>query len=118
MMKDLIDRILKNKFNIVLVIIQIVAVLCFLLGQRFVFGTVMFFILEGGFLITWGIKLLIEVRNSKYSEEIVNQLPYTQDQREYIFKKNKRDNKNNKFMAFMLIALGIVVIFTLFSSIF
>lgn len=118
MMKDLINKLLKNKLNIALIILQLSAVVFFLIGQRFAFGSIMFFLTEGVFLILLGVKLLLQIRNSKYSQEVIDQLPYTQEQRDYIIKQNKRSNKNNKFMAIMLILLGIVVIFNLFSTIF
>jgi hypothetical protein len=114
-MKDKIINFFKNKFNIVLIIIQIVALVCYFLGNvSFVFS-IMFFLLEGGFFITLGIRILIGVKNSRYSDELLTQLPYSQEEIQMKRKMNQNTNKNNKFVAFSFIVLGCILIFSLFS---
>ena len=115
MMKNKIINFLKNKFNIAMIVLQFVAVICYLLGGVSYAFSVMFFLLEGAFFIVWGIRILIGVKGSRFADELLIQLPYTQEE---IHRKRQRDqktNKNNKFIGISLIVLGCILIFSLFS---
>jgi len=117
-MKDKILSFLKNKFNIALIIIQGLAIICYFLGCLSVFFSAMLFVLEGVFFVVWGLKILIQIRNSRYTQEIFNQLPYDEAEKARILKQRNSINKNNKFIGISLIVLGAILIFSLFSFIF
>ena len=116
-MKHKIIEFFKDKFNIALIVIQVFAIMCYLLGAH-MFFMVLFFVLESAFLIVWGVKFLVDNSNSKYKMEIYDQLPYTAAQKELIVKEKEKNAKNNKMMAVMLILLGIVMLFSGVSMIF
>ena len=116
-MKQKIIDFLKDKFNITLITLQVLAIISYFLSAYFVF-LVLFYLFESAFLIVWGFKFLGVNNKSKYKMEIYNQLPYTDAEKEQIRKNNDKALKNNKMMAVMLILLGIVLLFTGFSVIF
>lgn len=116
-MKDKIINFFKNKFNITLIILQVIAFVSYFLGGISQFFVVMFFVLEGAFFIVWGIKFLVGIGDSKYSQEIYSQLPFSEDERQRIRKHGMMTNKNNKFIGAFMIVLGVILIFSLFSMI-
>ena len=117
-MKDKLISFLKNKFNIALIILQILAIVSYFLGALAIFFSIMFFVLEGSFFVLWGIKILLDIKNSRYSLEAINQLPYDEAEKIRMIKQRNNINKNNKFIGVVLICLGLVLIFSLFSLIF
>lgn len=117
-MKQKIIKFLKDKFNIALIVIQMLALISYVLGNYFLFFLILFFIHESVFFIVWGIKLIFINKNAKYQNEIYQQLPYTEVQRVAIQKNSEKDRKNNKTMAVMLILLGTVLFFSGISVIF
>lgn len=117
-MKDKISNFFKNKFNITLVILQVVAIFSYFLGSLWWFCSIAFFVLESAFFIVWGVKILVEIKPQRYSNEILEQLPYNEQEKERIRRQSMNTTKNNKLMGWMLIALGVVVIISLFVSIF
>ncbi len=117
-MTQKIIEFFKNKFNISLIVLQVLAVISYFLSSRFLLFLILFFVLEGAFFIVWGVKYIIVNKDTKYKLEIYNQLPYTDEQRETIRKNSENNSKNNKLMAVMLILLGIVLFFSGISVIF
>ena len=65
-----------------------------------------------------GIKILQNIKKSRDKYEMISQLPYTNAEKAEIIKKIESANKNNKFIGVVLILIGIVLIFSLFSLIF
>ena len=116
-MKQKIMEFLRNKFNISLIVLQCLAIVCYFLSA-YVFFLVMFFVLESAFLIVWGVKYLHINRHNKYKLDIYDQLPYTDAEKEVIKKNNIANNKNNKTIAIMLIMLGVILFFSGISVIF
>ncbi|MGN0961723.1 MAG: hypothetical protein ACI4PF_05985 [Christensenellales bacterium] len=117
-MKEKFLKFIKDKFNITLIIIQVLAIICYALSFLGAVVVGLFFTLEGVFFIVWGIKILRAVKYSFISQEIYNQLPYTEEQRIALRKKTERNAKNNRFIGVTLIILGIVLFFSVFSLIF
>ena len=117
-MKDKILKFLKDKFNIALISIQVVAIISYLMSVWGVFFVVLFFSLEGAFFIVWACKIFYNIKRSKASQEIYTQLPYTELERENIRKKTALIDKNNKTVAVVLLILGIILVFSVFSYIF
>lgn len=117
-MKERLLMFIKDKFNIALIAIQVIAIICYSLSNFSGFFSVLFFVLEGIFFILWGIKLFYKVKKSQAEMEIYSQLPYTEHQKIALRKKQESVNKNNRFIALMLIILGIVLLFSAFSAIF
>ena len=116
MNKKIID-FLKDKFNIALIVIQVLAIISYFLGA-YMFFMILFFMLESAFLVVWGVKYLVVNKDSKYKMEIYDQLPYTNAEREMIRKNSEKTAKNNKMIAVMLILLGAVMLFSGFSILF
>ena len=114
-MKDIIMKFLKNKFNIALIVIQIVALVCYFLSGLWKFFPILFFMLEGAFFIVWGIKIFVGIRASDTSQEIYNQLPFSEEEKKNISKTNLRTKKNNKMVGIILIILGSILFFSIFS---
>jgi len=111
-MKQKIIQFFKNKLNITLLALQFLAIICALLGFF------IFFLFEGAFFVIWGIKLILAKRYKNNELEIYEQLPYSEEQKKNFRKNIERTNKSNRIMGFMLIAMGIILFFYLFSSIF
>ena len=116
-MKQKIIEFLKDKFNIALIVLQVLAIICYFLNA-YLFFLLLFFALESAFLIVWGIKYFVVNGDSKYKMAIYDQLPYTTAQKQEIMKNKEKDSKNNKIMGVMLILLGVAMLFTGFSIIF
>lgn len=116
-MKDKIIAFFKDKFNIALITLQVVAIISYFLSFLVGFISYIFFVLESAFFIVWGIKSLISCRKNKYSMEIYEQLPYTTEDRISLKKQNEKNNKNNKFIGIVFILLGIIILITLLSSV-
>lgn len=117
-MKDKLLAFFKDKFNIALVVIQILALISFCFSEMSEVFASMFFVLEGAFFIVLGIKILQNIKKSRDKYEMISQLPYTNAEKAEIIKKIESANKNNKFIGVVLILIGIVLIFSLFSLIF
>ena len=117
-MKDKLINFFKNKFNIALIAIQVVAVIFYAMSGLIVFFPILFFASEGAFFIVWGVKLLVEMRDVDYKMEILSQLPLSEQERIDLAKKNQRIQKNNKFIAIILIILGIALCFSIISALF
>ena len=103
----------KNKFNMAILIVQCVAIICYLLGFLWGGMSLLFFACEGVFFVVWGIKCIFLARDNKtyLNDELdVKQL-------NKINKKEKWENKNNILIGIGLILLGGMLIFSLVSRI-
>ena len=117
-MKNRIINFLKNKFNIALIAIQVLALIVFLMRFLSIVFVVLFFMLEGAFFIVWGAKFLYEISHSAGKSETIMQLPYSDEERRRLVMQMQRTNKNNKFVAIMFILLGSMLVLSLFSLVF
>ena len=117
-MKDKLIGFIKNKFNIALIAIQLCALVFYALSGLWEFFPILFFVSEGAFFIVWGVKLLVEMRKVTTSQEILSQIPMSEQERLELAKRNVRIEKNNKFIAIILIILGIVLVFSILSVLF
>lgn len=117
-MKEKILKFLKDKFNISLIIIQVIAIICYALSGLSMVFVMLFIGLEGVFFVIMGTKFLRGISASNSMQEIYEQLPYTEEERKKLRKKQESANKNNRFVAIILIFLGIVLFFSAFSLIF
>lgn len=117
-MREKLLNFIKDKFNIALIIIQVLAIVFYALTGVSVICIVLFFALEGAFFIVWGAKIFHTISKSKASLEVYQQLPYTEQQKIALIKKHESVVKNNKFIAIVLIAIGAILIFNVFSLIF
>lgn len=117
-MKEKFLKFIKDKFNIALIIIQVLAIVCYILSMFGVIFAGLFVALEGAFFVVAGCKVLVSIKDSKYSLDIVRQLPYTEEEKRAIEKKQESANKNNRFVAIIFLILGTVLFFSAFSLIF
>ena len=114
-MKEFFKKFITNGFNIALIVIQVVALICLgIMGYVHVF--VYFFImLEGSFFIVWGIKILIECKKSLIKTEQYTELPMTTEQINYYRKRDMVSYKNSKFMGIIMCIIGAILLFMIFS---
>ena len=117
-MKNQIINFFKNKLNTTLVLMQVVALIVFLINSLSVVFVVLFFLLEGAFFIVWGAKIFYEMSHGMNQKETIMQLPYTDEERRRLMMQTERSNKNNKSVAIMFILLGSILVLSLFSVIF
>ena len=117
-MKEKILTFLRNKFNITLIIIQVIAIISYLLSSVGTFFVGLFFTLEGVFFVVWGVKILKTIKQNYSQLDVINQMPYSDEEKISIRKKMENANKNNRFVAIILILLGAVLFFSVFSLIF
>ena len=116
-MKERIKKLLSDKFNLSLVIIQGLAIICLVLIKISIVFNIGFLLLESAFFILWGIKILVDTGKIKYREEYYSKLPYTPEQLEYLKKKDIMDRKSGKFRGIMLIIFGIALLYMTFCAI-
>lgn len=117
-MKEKILKFLKDKFNIALIVIQVVALICYALSGVAEIFVILFVALEGVFFVILGVKILHSISLSRDMQEVYEQLPYTEEEKKILRKKQESASKNNRFVAIILIILGIVLFFSTFSLIF
>jgi len=117
-MKDKIISFFKSKFNIALIVLQILAIVCYFLSRLGDFFSIIFFVLEGAFFVVWGIKILYQLKVQDVSKEVLNQLPYSDEEKERQRKLRESVAKNNRFIAICFIVLGLILVFSLFSLMF
>ena len=112
--KEILKKFFSNKINLALIIIQIVAIIMYFLAGISSFCYVSFFILEGAFLILWGVSLLLSVAKIKRSSENYSKLPYSKEDIEIILKNDGRKIKSYRFTAIVLILIGAFLIVNIF----
>ena len=117
-MKEKIKEFFSDTWNIVLTIFQCIGVLAFIFMSLSIIFTIIFLLFEGVFFILLSIKIWQRKRKILEQQDIYDQLPYTHDQLEYIHKTNANAIKNIKLMSVLVMSLGIVLIFCIFSVIF
>lgn len=117
-MKEKILKLLKDKYNIALIVIQVIAIICYALSCVAGVFVILFVSLEGVFFVMLGVKILRSITESNDLQEIYEQLPYTEQEKKMLRKKQESANKNNRFVAILLVILGIVLFFSAFSLIF
>ena len=115
-MIEQIKNFFKNKFNLILTIIQALALILFAFGSVWGVCTIIGLIIEGVFLIVWGIKMFVGNKSIKSKEELLSALPIDQSESEKMQKRNKITIKGNRFQGVMLILLGILIIFVVFGA--
>ena len=114
-MKDLLLKFIKNKFNIALIIVQTLALICLALTSIGAIFVYLFVMLEGVFFILWGIKGLNDSRKIFNMADQYAELPLTTEQKNYYRKKDLSNAKSTKSRAVMLIILGAIVLCLMFS---
>ena len=115
-MIDQIKNFLKNKFNLILTIIQATALLLFAFSEVWIMCIIIGLLLEGAFFVVWGIKMLIGNKVIRQKEELLNSLPIGQTESEKMKKRNNIKIKGNKFQGIMLILLGLIIVFVVFGA--
>ena len=115
-MIEQIKNFFKNKFNLILTIIQALALILFAFGSVWGVCTIIGLVIEGVFLIIWGIKMFVGNKSIKSKEELLSALPIDQSESEKMQKRNKITIKGNRFQGVMLILLGILIIFVVFGA--
>lgn len=117
-MRDKLLNFFKDKFNITLMVIQLLAIICYFLSGLTIVLVVVFILLEGAFFVLWGIRIIRSTKDDLLKLDMCYQIPYTEEERKVIIKNTESKIKNNRFIGVILILIGIVLIFSLFSIIF
>ena len=112
--KESLLKFLRNKFNIVLIVLQIVALLSYLLSAVADFFGVIFLLMEGVFLIVWGVRMLFSLRQINQQIEVFERLSTDAKAIELNRKRCKQNKKNYIFMGIALIILGCVLLLYMF----
>lgn len=114
-MKNYIKEFLKQKLNISLFILEVVAIILFCLGRLealfFSFGMS----IQGLFFVVLGIKMIIKNKKIFNDYEIVQTLPYDKKYLDAQKKKTYDLIKNNKFLSIAFWCMGALLIFVGFS---
>ena len=111
-MRELINKFLKNKLNITLLVIQAIALICLVFSSLSVVFNVLFLLLESCFFILWGISNLLMVTRIRNRNKDYSMLPYTKEQLDTLAKRDMYEIKNTKFKGIMLLILGVFLLFT------
>ena len=102
---------LSNKFNITLIIIQIIAIVLFVLGNAWSICFLIGISVEGVFFIVLGIKYFFDNKEISRREDLLESLPMQKADIEVMEKNNNRKIKSNKFQAILYILMGIILVF-------
>lgn len=112
-MKKLLKEFFGNKFNIVLTVIQVLALIMLVLGKVSGFCYLLAIAMEGVFFIVWGIRIFCQNKEIVKKQNIIDSLPISQNELDTMHKSNTRHIKANKLQAVLFIMMGIVLIFML-----
>ena len=112
-LKDTIRKFFSNKMNIALIVVQVVAIIMYFISSTVPICGVFFLILEGVFLILFGINFFLGIRKIRRCQETYSQLPYTQEQIEMFVKRDSQKIKSYRFTAYVLIIVGAFLILNL-----
>jgi len=112
--KEVLLKFLRSKFNIALIVLQVLAVLCYLLSFVADFFVVLFLLLESAFLIAWGIKMILSIRKVTQQIEVFERLSTDARAIELNRKRAKQNKRNYIFVGIALIILGCVLLLYLF----
>ena len=110
-MKKYISEFLKNKYNMALLIVQIIALILFGFGNVWSFCFILAIIAEGIFFIVLGIKSLFDNKKMKHNQEVLSNLPMEESDLSKLNKRNNIKIKANKFQSTIFIFLGLLLIF-------
>ncbi|MBE5738160.1 MAG: hypothetical protein E7354_00280 [Clostridiales bacterium] len=117
-MKEFIRKFFKNKFNIALVVLESIALLCLLVGYLGVFAClVLFFVFQGVTCIVWGVKIIKTNSDITFTQQYYDELPYSVEQKKSMLRSDEKNMKSNKVTGWTIIGLGIVLIFMSMSFI-
>ena len=107
-------KFISNVYNIILAIIQVLALLsCALMNVAGVF-VYFFILLEAAFFVVWGVKILVEARKILVRADQYADLPLTTEEKLYYRKKDINTYKSTKSRAIMFMILGAVFVLLLF----
>jgi len=110
-MKNKIINFFKNKFNLILTICQVVALMLLGFGSIWQICFILSIVAEGIFFVVLGIKMLVGNKDILKDQEMYESLPLEQTEIERMEKRNVKTIKYNKFQAIMYIILGIILVF-------
>ena len=114
-MKNFWEKFISNKFNIVLAIIEFLALVSWGLMYALSIFVYFFILLQASFFVVWGVKVIkdsnkILIRADQYAD-----LPMTSEEKMYYRKKDLQEYKSTRSRAVMLIVIGGVLLILLFS---
>jgi len=104
----------KNKYNLIMLIVQCVAILFFCLGNAWSICFIFAIFCEGAFFEVLGIAMLHNNKLITKKESMLHSLPMQKADIEDMEKRNKQKIKLNKFQAVLYIIMGVLLIFLCF----
>jgi uncharacterized membrane protein HdeD (DUF308 family) len=115
--KSIIKQFFARKINIALIIIQVLAIIMFLLSGISIFCYALFFVFEGVFLIILGISLLKRIGTIKKNQDAYSQLPFSPEDVQKMTKNDTAKIRSIRFTGVAVIIVGIYLIFNIISVI-
>ena len=115
-MKELLKKFLKDKFNIALSIIQIIAIVFVCLAYLSPYMLVIALVLESVFFLVWGIKVFHGIKVAIKNLDNMGKLPFSQAEIALMKKRAEYDIKGNKSRGVFFIIASIVLMLTIILS--
>ena len=110
-MREKIIEFFSNKFNLILTIVQVIALVLFGFGNVWAICFVLAISSEGVFFVVLGIKTFANNKQIKSRESMMGALPIKKAELEHMQKQNNRTIKLNKLQAVLYIIMGIILVF-------
>jgi len=112
-MMEYLKKFLSRKFNIVLAINLILALVFLAFCNIWSDAIIISMVLLGVYLIMLGVNNFLRNKEIIKNQEILEKLPFSETQIENSKKQDRKKIKSNKFQGVLYILFGIVLIFTL-----
>ncbi len=110
-MREYLKKFFKSKFNIVIAIVEAIAITLFIIGYFLSpICTYLFFLCQGAVCIMLGIKQLGTNKGITFNQQFYEELPYTESEKRALRKTDSSVIKNNKFLGISLIVIGSILI--------
>lgn len=114
-MKEILQKFFKKKINILLLVLQSLALVSFVMIEYLAIFSYLFVLFESAFFVVWGIGTLKSNKEIYKTKSMYEKLPYSSIEKADMQKKTETEIKNNKFKGVMLVLLGVVLFFTFMS---
>lgn len=112
-MMEYLKKFLSRKFNIVLTITLLLALLFLAFCNVWSLAIIFSIVLLGVYLILLGVNNFLKNKEIVKSQEILEKLPFSESQIENSKKQDRKKIKSNKFQGILYILFGIILIFTI-----
>lgn len=109
---DRLKNIIKKPITITLIVYQLICIVFILLKDVHPIFSILFIIGEGLFLVILGIYFFLKNKEVVREKQLINEMPYNDEQLLAMKKAEDARIKNNKIVALTLIVMGVLLIIT------